>query len=210
MQHPPVPRALSQLLTDLEAGLTGPETTVDALLEAFHERGFGFFLFLIALPAALPLPALGINAIIALPLLILTAQQMAGRHKIWVPDSLKRKTVRSATLEKFIDTAMPYLRKGEIFIRPRLGFLTQGVFSHLIGFFGFIMAISVSIPLPLTNTVPSFGIALMAVGVLARDGIAVICGALVGLAWISLLVFAVVFFGAEGLGALKDAIKGWF
>ena len=68
-------RTLSQLFEDLKAHIQTPEVSIQTLLEAFHERGFGFFLFMIALPAALPIPALGISTIIALPLLILTAQQ---------------------------------------------------------------------------------------------------------------------------------------
>lgn len=210
MENPEqTPRALSQLLLDLKAGFTAPEIRVDALLEAFHERGFGFFLFLIALPAALPLPALGINTVIALPLLLLTVQQMIGRHTIWVPKSLRSKTLKKTTLDKLIDSALPYVQKGEALIRPRLGFLTQGVFSYLIGLMGFIMALSVALPVPLTNTVPSFGIAAMAVGVLMRDGVAVLAGALIGIGWICVLTCMVIFFGAEGLDILKETIKSW-
>lgn len=209
MENSHNPRSLSELLTDLKGGLIAPDITVAALLEAFHERGFGFFLFLIALPAALPLPALGINTVIALPLLLLTAQQAAGRHTIWLPTSLRGKTIRTATLEKFIDSALPYVKKAEWLVRPRLGFLTQGAFSHIIGLLGFVMALSVAIPLPLTNTVPSFGIATMAVGVLARDGLAVLAGAAIGIGWVCLLVFSVLFFGTEGFTILKDTIKSW-
>jgi hypothetical protein len=38
--------------------------------------------------------------------------------------------------------------------------------------------------------VPAFGIALMAVGLLMRDGLAVLAGALIGTLWVCLLVFA--------------------
>ena len=76
---------------------------------------------------------------------------------------------------------MPYVKKIEWFLKPRLGAVTQGVFSNFIGLAGLIMALSVTIPLPLTNTVPSFGIAVMALGVIMRDGLAVIMGAVVGL-----------------------------
>jgi len=72
------------------------------------------------------------------------------------------------------------------------------------------MALSVAVPLPLTNTVPSFGIATMAVGVLTRDGLAVLFGALVGTLWVGGMTFAVVFFGVEGLEIMKEAIKSWF
>jgi hypothetical protein len=203
-------RALSDLLTDLQSQIKGDSTSLKALLEAFHERGFGFFLFLFSLPAALPIPAFGINAIIALPLLLLTAQQAMGRHTIWVPQKIKNKTLPKAKIDKFINSAAPWIKRIEFFIRPRLGFITQGHASKLIGVFGFLMALAVSIPLPLTNTVPSFGIAVMAIGVLMRDGLAVITGAIIGLLWVILLVSFVIIYGPEGFDIAKEFIKGLF
>lgn len=204
------PRPLSALLQDISDRYRPiPEVTVGSLLEAFHERGFGFFLFFIALPAALPVPALGISTLIALPLLLLTAQQALGFHAIWLPEKLKRKTVSRDNIQKFIDLCLPWVRRMEIFIRPRLGFMTQGVFSHLIGISGFIMALSNALPVPLTNTVPCFGICLMSVGVVMRDGLAVIGGMAIGLAWIVLLVVAFIFFGIEGFVLVKEWIKSF-
>lgn len=201
-------RTLSELLEDLKSHINGESISLKALLAAFHERGFGFFLFLFSLPGALPVPAFGINAIIALPLLLLTAQQAVGRHTIWLPEKWQSKTVAKTTVEGFIVSATPWIKRLEFFIRPRLNFMTQGHISKLIGVLGFIMALAVSIPLPLTNTVPSFGIAMMAIGVLMRDGLAVIGGALVGTLWVILLVGFVLIYGPEGFDMVKDFIKG--
>lgn len=201
-------RTLSDLLNDIKEHLKTEKTSLGLLLEAFHERGFGFFLFLFALPAALPIPAFGINTIIALPLLLLTAQQALGHHTIWVPKKLKNKEINSQKVEGFIDAAQPWLKRLEIFTKPRLEFITQGIFSNLIGVAGFIMALAVSIPLPLTNTVPSFGIATMAIGVLMRDGLAVIAGMIIGALWIILLVGFIVIYGPDGFILMKDFIKG--
>ena len=201
-------RSLSELITDLQAHIDGDKTSIATILNAFHERGFGFFLFLIALPAALPIPAIGINTIIALPLMMLTAQQAIGRKTLWLPEKWKSKEVSSAKIEGFIESSKPWLKRIEFFIRPRLSFITQGVFSYVIGITGFIMSLAVAIPLPLTNTVPAFGIALMAVGILMRDGLAVIGGILIGLAWVVLLITAFYLFGSEAVDIIKNFIKG--
>lgn len=201
-------RTLSELLHDLQSHIQGDDVTVKALLEAFHERGFGFFLFLIALPAALPIPALGLSTLIAFPLLILTAQQAIGRHTVWVPQKWRQKKMSRDKIEGFIETAEPWVKRLEFFIRPRLSFVTQGVFSNMIGVAGFAMSLAVAVPLPLTNTVPAFGIALMAIGILMRDGLAVIGGLLIGLFWITLLLSFIIVFGAEGIDIAKDFIKG--
>jgi len=202
-------RALSTLLTDIQAQITGQSITLKELVVAFHERGFGFLLFFFALPAALPLPGLGINTIIALPLILLTAQQAMGRHTIWMPQKIANKSISQKTVIGFTDKAAPWIKRLEFFIRPRLGFITQGLFSNIIGVMGFIMAFAVAVPLPLTNTVPSLGIALMAIGVLMRDGLAVIIGALIGLLWVGMLLYFTLHFGIEGITITKDFIKSF-
>jgi hypothetical protein len=203
-------RSLSKLLTDLRDNFSEQENiSVDHILKALHERSFGFMLFIFALPAAVPLPGLGINLIIAAPLLFLTVQQALGRDSIWFPEKMKAKSISRERFEKMLDAALPFIKKIELLVKPRLGFVTQGIFSHLIGLFGLIMALSVCIPLPLTNTVPSAGIALMAIGVIMRDGLAVIAGAFLGLLWVAMLGYVLIFLGTEGLDAIKEAIKSF-
>ena len=201
------PRKISEVLADLQKTLPKEKVCTFDLLEALHERGFGFLLFIFALPAALPLPGLGVNLIIAAPLVFLTAQQAMGRHTIWIPEKMKYKSVSRERFEKMLEAALPTIRKIEFLVRPRLGFITQGLLSNLIGFLGLIMALSICIPLPLTNTVPAMGIALMAVGVIMRDGLAVIAGAILGIAWVSMLGLVIGFVGIEGIDLVKETIK---
>ncbi|MAH06049.1 MAG: hypothetical protein CL561_10880 [Alphaproteobacteria bacterium] len=202
------PRGLSQLLLDFENALTGERTSVEDILRALHERGFGALLFIFALPAALPLPVPpGINLIIALPLIILTFQQMIGRSNVWLPEKVKKRSVDSRKLGEMIETARPWIARLEKLVKPRLAFITQGVASRLIGVCGLIMALSVTIPIPLSNTIPSFSIALMAIGVLMRDGFAVIVGAFIGLLWVVILYSLLIYFGLEGIEMIKDFIK---
>jgi len=210
MEKLPPPRPLSALLTDMKANLSQDRVTVAQVLEEFHERGFGFFLFIVALPPALPLPGFGVSAVFALPLILLTVQQILGFHTVWVPATLKQKTLSKESIYKIIDLSLPYVLKGEVFIKPRLGFLTQGVYSHIIGFLGFIMALCACIPLPLTNTVPTLGIAIMAIGIMMRDGLAVIMGALLGTLWSFMCFFVLAYVGTEGLEKLSTYLKSLF
>ena len=201
-------RSLSELLTDLKSACSDKEEmSFGELLNAFHERGFGFFLFILALPAALPLPAVGYGTVLAFPLMFLTGQQAMGRKSIWFPDFVKKRSIKSETLTGTIDKAMPFIEKIQLLVRPRFRFVTEGMFRNLIGIAGFIMAISVLMPFPGTNTVPSMGIALMAIGVIMRDGLAVLAGAVLGTIWVFLLVGFIIFFGAEGVEVLKNMIK---
>ena len=204
-------RTLSDLLSDYKDSLSGDMTLVGDILEAFHERGFGVVLFIFALPMALPLPVPpGINILLALPLLILTGQQMLGRHTIWLPRRLKNKKMKTRSLHAMLDKSIPYIRRMENLTKARLGFMTRGLSSNLIGLAGVIMALSICVPIPLSNTVPSFGIAVMAIGVLMRDGLAVFAGMLVGLTWVVCLAAILIFIGVEGVDASKEIVKSWF
>lgn len=205
------PRTLSSLLDVLAelANSRKEKVHLSTILEVFHERGFGVLLFLLALPAALPVPALGINMIIALPILLLTIQQAMGRHTVWMPEKIQKRSLKPKQITGFIKKAEPIINFLEIFFKPRLGFITRGIFSLFIGVFGTIFALSITLPIPLTNTVPAMAIALMSVGVIMRDGLAVIGGIILGCIWIGLLSYFALFFGTEGLIYFKDMIKGF-
>ncbi|MAE50493.1 MAG: hypothetical protein CMH27_01645 [Micavibrio sp.] len=210
MQSPHIHK-LSDFLLDTKRLLCiescDDQILVQKLVYDFKEQGYSILLFLFALPAALPLPAIGLNLIIASPLLVLTGQQALGRDHIWMPKRIQQKSFKTATLEEFLDKAVPWVRRIEFFSRPRLKFMTHGIMRNIIGLAGFIMALSVAIPLPFTNTVPSFGIALMAFGVLMRDGLAVIAGMIIGACWVITITAFIFIFGIEGIDLMKDMIK---
>lgn len=211
MNSPESIRPISHVLTDLENTLPPERVSVADLLEAFHERGFGFVLLIFSVPMALPIPVPpGINVLLASPLILLTAQQAIGRHTIWLPDTMKRRTIKSSKLSAVIHASLPWFKRLERFVKPRLEFVTRGAFSYLIGIFGLIMALSVCVPLPMTNTVPSLGIALMSVGVIMRDGLAVMLGAFIGILWVAALTAILIFLGTEGIDFVKEMIKGYF
>jgi len=67
----------------------------------------------------------------------------------------------------------------------------------------------VAIPLPLTNTVPSFGLAVIGIGLMMRDGLAILGGLAVGVGWVVLLTVAVIFVGAESAEMVKEFISGF-
>ena len=175
--------------------------TLGEIVDFLHERGFGVLLFLFSLPMALPLPVPpGINVILATPLLFLTFQLVYGAKKPWLPEKARQKEFSKESFDKIVAQSTPWLNRLSWFIRPRLGFITQGWISHLVGVFGLIFALCVCIPIPLTNTVPSFAILLMAVGLLMRDGLAIIGGMVIGSVWITILA-------TVGIAGLKTLIQ---
>ena len=117
----------------------------------------GFLLLLFALPMALPIPVPpGINILLATPLLFLTFQQTIGLHKIWLPKFITAKAVNGSDFKSMMAKALPLIRKFEHLIKPRLAFMTNGILPYLIGFCGVLFTLFIMIPVPMTNTIPSF------------------------------------------------------
>ncbi len=204
------PRPLSDLLESMRATFTADKIRVEAVLEAFHERGFGLLIFLFALPGVVPIPMPGLNTLFAIPLIILTAQQTLGFHSIWMPERIRRAHIEHDLFHKIIDETLPYTEKLEYLFRPRLGFMTQGIWSRLIGFSGLIMATCGALPLLFVNTAPAIGVAIMAIGVMMRDGLAVLAGMIFGLTWVVVILGIYIFFGMEALVMIKDYVQSWF
>ena len=97
----------------------------------------------------------------------------------------------------------------ETFTKPRLKGITRKRSERIIGGFLCLFSASILVPLPMTNTVPGFGVALASFGLINKDGVLVILGLLLGFAWI----FGLVVLGPVALlaliGAAKDAIMGF-
>lgn len=199
------PRHINDILDNIKSSIDKKTSTLGALVDAMHERGFGILIFLFALPMAIPLPVPpGVNLLFSVPLLFLTFQQTYGAKSPWLPQSIRKRSINKEKLDKIIDGAKPWTNRLSIFLKPRLAFITHGYISHVIGVFGFLFALCVSIPVPMTNTVPSFAILLMALGILMRDGLAIIGGMIIGSVWIALLATL----GISGFKALLNLIIG--
>lgn len=182
-----IPRHINEVLNELVDKISG-NSSIGGMLDVLHERGFGILIFLFALPMALPVPVPpGINLLFSVPLLFLTFQQIYGAQKPWLPASIRRKTINENKVRAMVDGSQKWLDRLSIFIRPRMAWMTCGVFSHLIGLFGFGFALCICVPIPMTNTVPSLAVLLMAIGILMRDGLAVLMGMIIGSGWIALL-----------------------
>ena len=197
------PRHINDIIDDLNKEISPDNNTIQHLIDVLHERGFGVLIFLFALPMAIPLPVPpGVNLLFSIPLLFLTSQQIMASHALWLPNFITRKSIDSDALKNILVKSKPMMVKLSYFIRPRLGWVTQGAWSRVIGLFGLLFALCVCIPVPLTNTVPSFAILLMALGVLMRDGFAVLAGMIIGSLWIGLLATL----GVSGFRSLLSLI----
>ncbi|MCR9274572.1 MULTISPECIES: exopolysaccharide biosynthesis protein [Mameliella] len=193
-------QAISDRLDALAAEAQGDSVSLDWVLGQLHERAFGLFLLILALPCCIPF-LYGIPQVVALPLMFVSVQILLGRQVPWLPGKLGKRTVTTSGLESLARRAGPWLRRIEAVSRPRLGALTRPPLDRIIGIALVAFSASILVPLPGTNTVPGIAVVVIAMGLLQRDGVLVVIGTIIGTAWISTLVLA----GAT----LASLIKTW-
>lgn len=167
----------------------GETVTLDWILAQLHERAFGLFLLVLALPCCIPF-LYGIPQIVALPLLFVSVQLMFGRRLPWLPAKLGARTVTREALGSLARRAEPWLLRIEAVSRPRLIALTRAPLDLVVGVALVLFSASILVPLPGTNTVPGIAVVIVSMGLLQRDGLLVSLGGLLGLAWIATLIFA--------------------
>lgn len=170
---------LSAILMAIATAEETDRISVGDLLEALKRRALGALMFIFAIITALPMPP-GVSAIVGAPLVFLAAQLMLGVDA-WLPRIITNRSLSRVDFHRVVRVASPWLARAEAVMRPRMVFLVTRPAIHVIGFVAFVMALLVLLPIPGANMAPSVAICIMALGLLERDGIWIVLGALVGI-----------------------------
>lgn len=185
---------ISEKLAEVAATAEGESIRLDDFLDRMGARGFGVALLTLALPCCIPFLYV-IPQIVAVPMLALAAQMAAGRRTPWLPERLRARRVPVARLEELVRRAGPALRFFERIARPRLSVLARPPLSRAVAVLLVVFCAAILTPLPGTNTAPGIAVAVVAIGLLERDGVLVGLGCVVGVLW-------VVLFGAAAIGLI--------
>lgn len=178
--------------------------TLDDFIEALSERAFGVVLFALALPVCIPFLYV-IPQIVALPMIVLAGQMVAGLGEPWLPAKFAGRRIGKSGLEQMARSGRRWFGWLEALARPRLLFLSGPLGERVTGGFFCLFCASILVPLPLTNSTPGVAIVVASLGLITRDGILILLGLVLGTAWISLLLIggpALIYAGVEWLRGL--------
>ncbi|AQR61498.1 hypothetical protein BZG35_07415 [Brevundimonas sp. LM2] len=167
----------------------GEKLFMGEVIEAFGERAFGAVLLLFAIVNMLPWPPGG-TTLTGAPLLFLSAELAWGRDTLWLPNWLARASVARATFQKMSGRLMKLIRFSEALTRPRLYFLTGRLGQGLIGLACLILSAILVLPVFGGNLIPAIAIGFFSLGIMQRDGLAVLLGWITTGITIAVLVFA--------------------
>jgi|Deesub1362B_J571_1020462.scaffolds.fasta_scaffold00076_77 hypothetical protein len=175
----------SEPLSEILRGIFADERpTIEAVLVTLEDRGFGALLVLLALPAALPLPAVGYAIPFGLGILCLGMEILGGRRKPWLPQRVLALRLPRARPEFWAFRFLAQLERlvGEHCPRP------TGAIRLLIGLVLGLMGLLMMIPVPGTNTLPGACVFIIGLGLLYLDGRLVISGVALGFTLLGLYV----------------------
>lgn len=140
------------------------------------DRAFGILMIVLAFPNCLPLPPGG-STLFGVLLMLVAVQVMFGRHRLWLPAVIRRRSVAREDFRKVVDKVAPILQRIERLCRPRLSWLAGGLAERLIGLVVVVLAIIISLPIPIIgNLPPAVIVGVLSIGLIERDGVAVLVG----------------------------------
>ncbi|MBS0496988.1 MAG: exopolysaccharide biosynthesis protein [Gammaproteobacteria bacterium] len=167
--------------------------SVGEIKNALHERGFGILMAIAAVPICLPIPVPpGYTTVFSIPLFIFSTQMILGMRAPWLPLWLEGKHIKRSTLEKILAKANPWLKKIEERMQPRITYISVHTWERIIGFFSFVFALAIALPIPLINFSPGWGILVMSLGLLNKDGLTILIGMIIGIIGIGIAMIILV------------------
>lgn len=181
---------VSEMLTAI-AEAPDERLTLGEVLGALGDRTFGFVLLVLAVICVLPQPPFG-TTVFGTVLTLIALQLLIGLSEPWVPGFIRRRSMARATFRLGIGKVVPTLRRIERVCRPRFSWLTTGLFERLAGFTIAVFAFIIALPIPVVgNVLPGIAVAVIAIGLIEQDGLALLAGVAFGLAALALIVAVV-------------------
>ena len=160
----------------------GERVTVGQILDTLDARAFGLATLIFSLPSIVPMPP-GVPTVVGIALLIVSVQMVIGRHELWLPGFLSKRSFARKALVSAFEKLAPRLEAVEKIAKPRLLFMTGKVGTVLIGLVVLFMALVLILPLPPGgNFPPALACAILGMGLAERDGIIVLFGLVVSVA----------------------------
>ncbi len=189
-----------------------PKTvTLSDILTLAGERTFGFLLVILSLPSALPIPAPGYSIPFGILIFLLAIQLIGGSKIPWLPKKMMNGSMKTETARKFVKMGLPWLGRIEAITKPRLSYICTSIPGRLIiGIAIALMAISMMIPIPGTNTAPAIGIFITSFGLQEDDGFITLVGLtvclLAGIVSTSIII-AFIWGGSSIIDLIKEQLN---
>lgn len=150
------------------------EVSVAGVMATLGERSFGPLLLVPSLIGLSPIGAIPmVPAVMVAVEILIIAQMLLGWKHFWIPPWLARRAISAPRLARAMDAMRGPARFVDAFLRPRLSFLTEGVFFYMIAVMCLLVALVTPIIelVPIAGIVPNAAVVAFSLAITARDGL---------------------------------------
>jgi hypothetical protein len=192
-----MPTTTKQASVALDKIIEAPRKDTMSIAEVINHlghRSLCMSILLFSLPNAIPLGVPGFSTVTGIPMALISLQMAYGRKTLWLPQKIADKRFSPRPLKKVLLWFRPAVKWLEQFMHTRWKIVTSPMGERMIGVVFFILAVIIALPLPGSNFLPALAMSLLAIGMLARDGVFV-CGAvafaiagLVFIYWVTMFI----------------------
>jgi len=198
------PTRTSELLRHFAHSLTTDRVALADIVSGLGDRGLGVLIAIFALPNILPSTVPFGNVATGLPPLVFAIQLTLGADHLMLPGFVARRTIGTQWLKALAPRVASVLSWFERLLTPRLEWVTVPRAERIVGAIAVILALVSTLPIPFGHNLPALGLVLIGLGLIERDGLAILIGAAIGL--IGAILLGLVIFGlAHGLGFIIHA-----
>ncbi len=191
----PLGTALQQTIAAIE----GDRVNVQQLLALIGEQGLLFFCIILTLPFLLPVSIPGVSTAFGL-VIIFIGISVTFNRTLWLPSRLLRHQMESEHLIPVLEKGATFFGRLERWMGERLTLLTNGpLVNRVHGLSVIAGGVLLLFPLsfvPFSNTLPALSILLLSLGMIQRDGYAILAG------YVALVLTVVYFAGLALLAVL--------
>lgn len=193
---------LGDQLAGIIAELPEDRLTLGELLDVFGDEGLLLLTMLLTLVFLIPVSIPGVSTLFGAAILLVGISRLVGRP-LWLPGKLKSRTLPADKLRPGLTRGLAWVRRLERISRPhRLRFFVDGRMQGVINNLAFILAALLLMApfgfIPFSNTLPGLALLFYAVGMIQRDGGAMLLGHLANIATI---IYFGILIGGGGVAA---------
>lgn len=200
--HSTEPRLSEIFARTLDANDDGV-VVLGEVLDKAGDRGYGFLLILLAIPAFIPILPPGTSGVLGALMCVVALQMLFGLKQPWFPKRWRARVLSPKVVRAIQTRGVALLRKIERVSHPRgRRFTRNGLILRLSALVVIVLALVLSSPMPFMNTLPALGVLLIGVGLANHDIYFLSAGWLIGLG-----VALIVVLGVEVLLRLAAAVR---
>ena len=172
--------SLGEQLATIISNLPEDQLTLGELLAVFGDEGLLLLTMLLTLVFLIPVSIPGVSTVFGAAILLVGISRLSGRP-LWLPAKLRNKALPAHRLRPGLSGGLVWVQRLEKISRPhRLRMFVEGRAQDLVNNLGFILAALLLMApfgfVPFSNTLPALALLFYAVGLIQRDGGAMLLG----------------------------------